>query len=115
MTAGDLAVECRLALAEAEKADRVVLLPRHTVQGILDVLGGLLQPTRRIPLTPRQRDILSYVKQASVSGVGPSLQEIADRFGFRSLATVNEHLTKLERKGYIRRHPRLARGLEVVD
>src|SRR5207248_1765479 len=38
----------------------------------------------------------------------------AQRFTFRSLATVHEHLTNLERKGYIRRAHNESRGIEVV-
>jgi len=57
-----------------------------------------------VPLTRRQREILDFVSgQIGAQGYAPSFEEIAERFSFRSLATVHEHLTNLERKGYIRR------------
>ena len=57
-----------------------------------------------MPLTRRQRDILTYLQaQIEENGYAPSFEEIAEHFGFQSLATVHEHLTNLERKNYIRR------------
>src|SRR5207247_284210 len=57
-----------------------------------------------MPLTRRQREILDFISTHIESkGYAPSFEEIARQFGFQSLATVHEHLTNLERKGYIRR------------
>src|SRR2546429_6055158 len=68
-----------------------------------------------VPLTRRQHEILDFISaQISVQGYAPSFEEIAQRFTFRSLATVHEHLTNLERKGYIRRAHNESRGIEVV-
>src|SRR2546425_9489406 len=68
-----------------------------------------------VPLTRRQREILDFIStQISAQGYAPSFEEIAERFTFRSLATVHEHLTNLERKGYIRRAHNESRGIEVV-
>src|SRR6266853_925644 len=68
-----------------------------------------------VPLTRRQREILDFISsQISAQGYAPSFEEIAERFSFRSLATVHEHLTNLERKGYIRRAHNESRGIEVV-
>lgn len=68
-----------------------------------------------MPLTRRQREILDFISaQISAQGYAPSFEEIAKRFTFRSLATVHEHLTNLERKGYIRRAHNESRGIEVV-
>ena len=68
-----------------------------------------------MPLTRRQREILDYVAEhIGAKGYAPSFEEIARKFGFQSLATVHEHLTNLERKGYIRRAPNESRGIEVV-
>jgi repressor LexA len=68
-----------------------------------------------MPLTKRQSEILSYL-QDHIHGQGyaPSFEEIAERFGFQSLATVHEHLTNLERKGYIRRSYNESRSIEVL-
>ena len=68
-----------------------------------------------MPLTKRQSEILSYLQEhIRTRGYAPSFEEIAERFGFQSLATVHEHLTNLERKGYIRRAYNESRSVEVL-
>jgi repressor LexA len=68
-----------------------------------------------VPLTRRQREILTYVTgYIQAKGYAPSFEEIAKQFDFNSLATVHEHLTNLERKGYIRRTPNESRAMEIV-
>jgi repressor LexA len=68
-----------------------------------------------MPVTRRQREILDYLGDyIATHGYAPSFEEIAGRFGFRSLATVHEHLSNLERKGYIRRAPNESRAIEMV-
>ena len=68
-----------------------------------------------MPVTRRQREILDYIgKHIEEKGYAPSFEEIARQFGFQSLATVHEHLTNLERKGYIRRTHNESRAIEVV-
>jgi hypothetical protein len=68
-----------------------------------------------MPLTKRQSEILTYL-QTHIHGQGyaPSFEEIAEQFGFQSLATVHEHLTNLEKKGYIRRSYNESRSIEVL-
>src|SRR2546430_9247239 len=68
-----------------------------------------------MPVTRRQREILDYIgKHIEEKGYAPSFEEIARQFGFQSLATVHEHLTNLERKGYIRRTHNESRAIEIV-
>lgn len=68
-----------------------------------------------MPLTRRQREILDFVSShIATKGYAPSFEEIARQFGFQSLATVHEHLTNLERKGYIRRAHNESRAIEIV-
>src|SRR5438128_5721363 len=68
-----------------------------------------------MPLTRRQREILDFISTHLESkGYAPSFEEIARQFGFQSLATVHEHLTNLERKGYIRRAHNESRAIEIV-
>ncbi len=68
-----------------------------------------------MPLTKRQSEILDYLRDhIEAQGYAPSFEEIAERFGFQSLATVHEHLTNLERKGYIRRSYNESRSIEVL-
>jgi len=68
-----------------------------------------------MPVTRRQREILDFISgHLDDKGYAPSFEEIARQFGFRSLATVHEHLTNLERKGYIRRAHNESRAIEIV-
>jgi repressor LexA len=68
-----------------------------------------------VTLTRRQREILTYLSgYIQAKGYAPSFEEIAKQFSFQSLATVHEHLTNLERKGYIRRTPNESRAIEIV-
>ena len=68
-----------------------------------------------MPLTKRQKEILDYI-QAFIDerGYAPSFEEIAESFGYSSLATVHEHLSNLERKGYIRKSYNESRSIELV-
>jgi repressor LexA len=66
-------------------------------------------------LTKKQRQILDYVESfVETNGYSPSYEEIADHFGYNSLATVHEHLTNLEQKGFLRKNYNKSRSLEVV-
>lgn len=66
-------------------------------------------------LTKRQSEILSYLQEhIRAHGYAPSFEEIAEQFNFQSLATVHEHLTNLERKGYIHRTHNESRAIEVL-
>ena len=68
-----------------------------------------------MPLTKRQREILTYLGSYSDSnGYAPSFEEIADQFNYNSLATVHEHLSNLERKGYIKRSYNESRAIEIL-
>ncbi|UCC48587.1 MAG: transcriptional repressor LexA [Gemmatimonadota bacterium] len=67
-------------------------------------------------LTKRQREMLDFIESFIQDyGYSPSFEEIAKFFGYRSLATVHEHLTNLERKGYIRRNYNESRSVEPVE
>jgi repressor LexA len=68
-----------------------------------------------MPVTRRQREILDFIAgHLDAKGYAPSFEEIAHQFGFHSLATVHEHLTNLERKGYIRRAHNESRAIEII-
>ena len=67
------------------------------------------------PLTKRQREILNYLADfIQQHGYAPSLEEIGQRFGLSSLATVHKHLTNLEGKGFIRRSWNKSRSVEII-
>ena len=66
-------------------------------------------------LTKRQREILTYLGNYSeANGYAPSFEEIAEQFNYNSLATVHEHLSNLERKGYIKRSYNESRAIEIL-
>jgi repressor LexA len=68
-----------------------------------------------MPLTKRQREILTYLTAYSEeNGYAPSFEEIARQFNYNSLATVHEHLSNLERKGYIKRSFNESRAIEIL-
>lgn len=63
-------------------------------------------------LTERQRDVLDYIwRSVERTGVAPTLQEIADHFGFASTASAQKHVGLLEKKGFLRREKHQKRGL----
>lgn len=70
----------------------------------------------RPPLTKRQRQVFEFVRSNIEDwGYAPSLTEIAAWCGMRAISTAHEHLTYLERKGYIRRVGKGApRNVQVV-
>ncbi|CAN5859050.1 transcriptional repressor LexA [soil metagenome] len=68
-----------------------------------------------MPLTKRQREILNYLTLYSEqNGYAPSFEEIAEKFSYSSLATVHEHLSNLERKGFIKRSYNESRAIEIL-
>jgi repressor LexA len=69
-----------------------------------------------MPLTKRQKEILDYIRSfIEAQGYAPSFEEIAESFGYSSLATVHEHLSNLERKGYIRKSYNESRSIELIE
>lgn len=67
-------------------------------------------------LTPRQRQILEFIKrEVQQRGYPPSVREIGQAVGLNSSSTVHGHLAKLEAKGYIRRDPTKPRAIELLD
>ncbi|WP_124727400.1 transcriptional repressor LexA [Staphylospora marina] len=66
-------------------------------------------------LSPRQRMILDYIiKVVNEKGYPPSVREIGEAVGLASSSTVHGHLSRLEKKGYIRRDPTKPRAIELL-
>ena len=64
-------------------------------------------------LTPRQRDILDYIRGFQERhGYPPSRREVAGHFGIYP-GSVQDHLKALVRKGYLQREPNRSRGLSL--
>ncbi len=68
-------------------------------------------------LTRRQAEILEFIRDhRQEHGYAPTLQEIGQRFGLSSPATVHKHVSHLVSKGYLRRERRNAsRDLAPVE
>ncbi|MGY0650459.1 transcriptional repressor LexA [Luteimonas sp. A537] len=66
-------------------------------------------------LTPRQRDVLGFIQAHSgAEGAPPTLQQIADAFGFRQACAAHKHVRRLQQAGYLEVRPNEARGIRVV-
>ena len=70
----------------------------------------------RKQLTERQQAIFDFiVDTVGHRGAPPTIREIMDEFAISSTNGVRTTLAALEKKGHIRRHPRLSIGIELVD
>lgn len=68
------------------------------------------------PLTPRQQQILEFIRDHDEqNGRPPSVREIARHFRLASPRAVSDHLDALERKGHLQRRPGIARGIELTQ
>lgn len=67
-------------------------------------------------LTDKQKLILDYIKSSIRDrGFPPSVREICRHFNIQSPQGAQRHLIALEKKGYVKRDPRLARSLQITD
>ncbi|THG89379.1 XRE family transcriptional regulator [Alkalihalobacillus alcalophilus ATCC 27647 = CGMCC 1.3604] len=67
-------------------------------------------------LSKRQQEILDYIKvEVRKKGYPPSVREIGEAVGLASSSTVHGHLSRLEKKGYIRRDPTKPRAIEILN
>lgn len=66
-------------------------------------------------LTEKQRRILELIaRKVQEVGFPPTMQELADEFGFKSKNAAYKHLEALEKKGFIRRTSGGARGITIL-
>ena len=66
-------------------------------------------------LTDRQRETLDIVRHhLKVRGVPPSRPEIARALGVRQQAGVDGHLNALAKKGWVKLHPGVERGIKLL-
>lgn len=76
-----------------------------------------LQANALKPLTLRQKEVLDFIVEYHArQGFSPAYRDIGEKFGISSTNGVSEHLTALEKKGYIRRGgvPGQNRSIQVV-
>lgn len=70
---------------------------------------------RQSALTPKQLRVLTFIRDYShARGYAPTMQELADEFGV-SKVTVFEHISALQKKGFLRRARHKARSLRLSD
>lgn len=66
-------------------------------------------------LSTRQQAILDFIRtEVRDKGYPPSVREIGEGVGLASSSTVHGHLSRLEKKGFIRRDPTKPRAIEVM-
>jgi len=66
-------------------------------------------------LTIRQKKILETIQRSiGKNGYPPSMREIGDTVGLKSLSSVTHQLSQLEKLGYLRRDPRRPRAMEIL-
>jgi repressor LexA len=67
------------------------------------------------PLTPKQLALFAYIRDyLRRNGFVPTMQELGEAFGV-SKVTIYEHITALEKKGYLKRSRHKARSLRLND
>lgn len=66
-------------------------------------------------LTAIQKSILDFlIDQIKGKGIPPTLADVAKHFGYKNRATVQQHFKAIEKKGYIKKSPKLSRGIELT-
>jgi len=94
----------------------VKYLPEHLFyEQVFDLLGEhLYADPMSEALTPRQREILNVISTSMQErGYPPSVREIGEAVGLNSPSTVHNHLSTLQKLGFLRRDPSKPRALEV--
>lgn len=67
-------------------------------------------------LTSRQDEVYQFIRERTQANrLPPTVREIGERFSISSTNGVRSILAALIKKGYIKRSPRLSRGIEVLD
>jgi len=67
------------------------------------------------PLTEIQAEIVRFIEERLDAGMSaPTCREICDYFSWKSPKAATDHLAALERKGYIARDRKQARGIRLI-
>lgn len=68
-----------------------------------------------VSLSNSQSKILKEIKlSVDEKGYPPTIKELCDSVGLKSKSTVHQHLTKLEKLGYIKIEHRAPRAITVL-
>jgi len=66
-------------------------------------------------LTKTQQKILEYLIECKEHNLlSPTLADIAQHFGYKNRATVQEHLQALAKKNFIKKSPKISRSIELT-
>jgi repressor LexA len=67
-------------------------------------------------LSPKQRNIIDFVKRFWIDkSYPPTVRDILNGCNISSTSVVDYNLDILEREGYIKRHPGISRGIELIS
>ncbi|MCD6338747.1 MAG: repressor LexA [Verrucomicrobia bacterium] len=67
-------------------------------------------------LSRRQKQVLEFVREKiEAERIPPTLREIADNFGFRSVKAAADHLRALRKKGFVDFQPFRARSVRILS
>jgi len=67
-------------------------------------------------LSSKQQHIIDFIRHFWIDwGYPPTIRDMVSGCGISSTSVVNYNLNILEREGYIRRHPEVSRGIELLD
>src|SRR5437660_3607131 len=73
-------------------------------------------PARLTHLTPRQQQILDWIRgHLEATGMPPTRAEIAAGLGFSTASSAEDHLQALAKKGALELTPGASRGLRLKD
>lgn len=66
-------------------------------------------------LNQKQQEIINFIREyIQKKGYPPAVREIGEAVGFSSSSTVHNHLSNLEKKGYLRKDPTKPRTIELL-
>ena len=75
-----------------------------------------IKPYPQLMLTPKQKQILDYIKKyIKEKGYAPSLEDIRRRFKLFSRSTVHQHIEALRIKGYLNKIENQPRSIELNE
>lgn len=66
-------------------------------------------------MTPLQNAVLIALRDLTVDGVPPTIRQLADYTGTKSVSLVHGSVVALEQQGFIRRTPNRRRRIEIVE
>ena len=78
-------------------------------------MGVILSTMKRDDLTSQQSKVLAFVKKhLKDKGYPPTRKEIMQAFDWKSNNAAQEHLSLIEKKGYIRLDAGVQRGIVIL-